>query len=663
VEREALWLRVVLGVTALVYLPALWAAFLGDDLFLASAQRFDGVNNPMIADWQGIGGYFTAHYWKGTLAADGLYRPITILSYATVYHTLAGLLPEAVAQHAVNVLLHLLATFLVHRLAVRLGAGRLAAGLAALVFGLHAIHHEAVVVVVGRADLLSLGAGLGGVLVLLGARSPASLAGAGDLWFVAFCSKESSLAWPLFAPLCGACRDGWSSLRRHCLWSAAAATAPLVAFFALRHHALADLPEYGQVAYLSNPLYWCDDGTRVFTATWIWFLALCKTVVPYPLLIDYGPSTFELVSNPLAPRYLLAATVLLGLLGAALLAARRQTLLFLAVACFFGFSFLTSNVPFAIGTVFGERLLYVPSLAASLLVAWLAARARPRLVAVITIAWCALCAGLLVTRHLTFRSLADVVQAEIKKNPASIKMQIEMAGIEKDAGQLEAAVARMQQSVAQDPLVPLAQNNLAAMLMSRHEASGAGRPEQRRKDLADAEAALRLGLASPVLFEREEKFLLLWNLGRVLRLQARPAEAWEALQDSFQSNPEHLPTVLDMLDLAWEGRQTDDVIVALIESGAKIDRQHAAWPLYRGLLQLRARRPAAAEPHLREALQRWPAQAGNPWRAAGPLADALVAQGRHGEAIAVVRQALADPRLPQQLRAAIEERLRSIQGR
>ena len=66
--------------------------------------------------------------------------------------------------------------------------------------------------------------------------------------------------------------------------------------------------------------------------------------------------------------------VLLGILVGGLWWARRQPLPFLAMAAFFGFSFLISNIPTPIETIFGERLYYTPAVGLSFLLAWVADR-------------------------------------------------------------------------------------------------------------------------------------------------------------------------------------------------------------------------------------------------------------------------------------------------
>ena len=71
-------------------------------------------------------------------------------------------------------------------------------------------------------------------------------------------------------------------------------------------------------------------------------------------------------------RFLQSCAVLTALFVCGIALVRRHPLVFLAMACFLGFSFATSNVLFAIGTIFGERLYFTPSLGLGIFAAWIA---------------------------------------------------------------------------------------------------------------------------------------------------------------------------------------------------------------------------------------------------------------------------------------------------
>jgi len=131
------------------------------------------------------------------------YRPVAALALA-VDLWLWG--PAPAPFHLVNVLLHAAITVLVGRLALALGAGRLAAVLAALGFALHPAHVEAVAFVSARSDLLPGLFVLGCLLAYrrvsgAGARAYSWWAIAAILLVAAMLAKESAVILPALMSL------------------------------------------------------------------------------------------------------------------------------------------------------------------------------------------------------------------------------------------------------------------------------------------------------------------------------------------------------------------------------------------------------------------------------------------------------------------------------
>lgn len=128
---------------ALPYLNSLEGPWLLDDVPLIA-------RNPMVQDPARWGRLWTTDYWAVTGAPSGLYRPLTMSTYALTWAA-AG--QETFVYHLTNVFLHAAVTLLVWRVGMggRTGAP---AVLAAAVFALHPVHAEAVANVVGRAELL-----------------------------------------------------------------------------------------------------------------------------------------------------------------------------------------------------------------------------------------------------------------------------------------------------------------------------------------------------------------------------------------------------------------------------------------------------------------------------------------------------------------------------
>lgn len=134
----------LLGVAAAVpYINSLTGPWLLDDYPLIAA-------NPHVTDPEQWRQLWVSDYWQVTGAPSGLYRPLTMSTYALTW-AVAG---EATwAYHFANVLLHVVVTLLVWRVGMGAGTGVPALG-GALFFALHPVHADAVAGIVGRAELM-----------------------------------------------------------------------------------------------------------------------------------------------------------------------------------------------------------------------------------------------------------------------------------------------------------------------------------------------------------------------------------------------------------------------------------------------------------------------------------------------------------------------------
>lgn len=104
------------------------------------------LSNPFIRslDARGLCDIFSA-------TVNKVYIPLTSLSFALEYHFFKT---SAFIYHFDNLVLHLAVTAMVLVLALQMGCSRLAAGIAALIFGLHPVHVESVAWVTERKDVL-----------------------------------------------------------------------------------------------------------------------------------------------------------------------------------------------------------------------------------------------------------------------------------------------------------------------------------------------------------------------------------------------------------------------------------------------------------------------------------------------------------------------------
>jgi hypothetical protein len=146
VERRA-FLAVALMATFIAYLGALSFGFVFDD-------HSQIISNASVHAWRYVPRYFMGHVWSYQyphLLAN-YYRPLFLL-WLRLNHALFGLAPWK--WHLVCVLLHVCATWLVYLLAMCILRDTWTAGIAALVFGLHPVHVEAVAYISAVPEMLS----------------------------------------------------------------------------------------------------------------------------------------------------------------------------------------------------------------------------------------------------------------------------------------------------------------------------------------------------------------------------------------------------------------------------------------------------------------------------------------------------------------------------
>jgi tetratricopeptide (TPR) repeat protein len=139
-------LGLALGLTFAVYSGTLRYQFVLDD-------RGQILENPAVHSWHYVPQYFTQHVWAGVFpeVLGNYYRPLFLL-WLRINDMLFG--SRAWGWHLTSVFAHVGVTVLVYLLASQVLKDRAGAALAALVFGLHPIHIEAVAWVSGVTEPL-----------------------------------------------------------------------------------------------------------------------------------------------------------------------------------------------------------------------------------------------------------------------------------------------------------------------------------------------------------------------------------------------------------------------------------------------------------------------------------------------------------------------------
>jgi protein O-mannosyl-transferase len=339
--------QVGLAVAALVaaallpYLNALRCGFVFDDQLLV-------VHHPTVTGPFAPLQVLAAPYWQAIQEAL-LWRPVTTASLALDWHLGGG---SPAFFHAVNLLLHAGVTLLWAWLVLRIGRRPALAIAAGLLFAIHPLHTEAVTWISGRAELLA-GAFALAALHLAWSKHrwlalPAILLAVG--------AKESAAALPLVLLFMSWAYRGKRDEAPP--WALGmAAFAPVLVYVVVRRAVLGTWSGPSPDP-MDNPMVGLGFFTRLPTALDAAGRYIALLLWPARLSVDYSAPVLTVVRG-ISPLNVLG---LLASAGLVYLAIRRRGEPEGWGAAFAVLTFaLASNIPIVIGTIFAERLLYLPS--------------------------------------------------------------------------------------------------------------------------------------------------------------------------------------------------------------------------------------------------------------------------------------------------------------
>jgi tetratricopeptide (TPR) repeat protein len=362
--------------TGRAYALVLGVALAASASSLANGFVFDDVRviqqDERVHSLRHLPGLLAGPYWSPDYANRN-YRPATSASFAVDWAISGG---RPLVFHATNVLLHLAVVALVLALAslVLTAPG---AVVAALWFAVQPVHVEAVANVVGRAEILAAAGYLVAVLAYMrigdaaahqlrglrsGALVVAVLAGAA----VAFGAKEHALTLPAVLVLA----DVWRARARGQRWRArlgrnalllGGVLALALGYLAARAHAVGGPFATGVAAPGLEGVSMWGRILVMAPAVLVWLEWL---VFPLHLSADYLPNEFvpraSLGVGQIAGFFVLAA-----LAWAALAARRRAPGVTVGFVWMLVTAAVASNVVFPTGVILGERLAYLPSVGAA----------------------------------------------------------------------------------------------------------------------------------------------------------------------------------------------------------------------------------------------------------------------------------------------------------
>ncbi len=418
-QRAALWVG---ALAVLGYANAIPNGFAYDDTSILAQNEVVTEGNVLEA--------WTRPYWPRHSEDSGLYRPVTVSSFAAEWRVFG---PNPVGYHAVNVGVHAVASLLL--LWLLIGWTTVAAAtVGASIFAVHPLHTEAVANIVGRGELYAAASVLAALLLYERGRHWSGLAryvrllAIGALYFIGLGSKEIAVTLPGLMVLIDVFRsqDRGLLLKRIrddlpvyaiCL---AALGAYLVARLSVVGALLGDLP--------APSLRGLTTAERLITAVSLWPQFLRLLLFPLSLSADYSPAVLFPVRSLVTIEAVLGLLVLFGL---GVVVSRTWTTRPLIAGGILWFGVAVSPVAqvfFPTGVLLAERTLYLPSVAIALVAAglWSAVSVReesPRTVSPIyrwaTVLVVALLLVRTVERNPTWMSTFATLETLSREHPES----------------------------------------------------------------------------------------------------------------------------------------------------------------------------------------------------------------------------------------------------
>lgn len=357
---------VLLIVPLLVYGWTVGHDYAVDDLGVISDHRH------VLAGIDGLGEIFTTNYRNGiNNFNDGLYRPLSLAVFAIFEEMAPG---SPVPGHLLNILVYcslVLAIFHLIRALPISHSNRLAFW-SSLFFAVMPIHTEVVANIKSLDELLGMTFGILSCLYFiryLEDGKPTKLIISMLMLMLGLFSKESTITYLGVVPVIAYMFYPELSIKKGLI-----SYAPLLAvaglWLLIRHNVMSSMqpldPEvFGQ---LNNPLSQLTGyGDQLASALNIQLIGLRKLFIPYPLLHDYSFDYLPTVRLASGPGIMLL--LFFGaLIGVTIWGVYKRKPWAFGLA-FYGITVSpVANVIFLNSTIFGERLLFTPSLGIAIIV-------------------------------------------------------------------------------------------------------------------------------------------------------------------------------------------------------------------------------------------------------------------------------------------------------
>lgn len=352
----------------LLYVQTIQYDYALDDLAAINENRFvqKGID--------GVGTLFSTLYWDG-FKSGGLqqYRPLSLVTFAMEWEFFPN---NPAAGHFMNVFYYALTGFILFRLLCRLFKNNLVIPfVATLLFIAHPVHTEVVANIKSRDEILCMLfsiVSLYWILDFIDVKKISKLFLSAFAFFLAILSKENALTMIAVVPLM------LYFFREIPVKKIFTATIPFIAM-ALLYLAIKTSIQHGALiakadALTNNILTEAPDYLmRMATAFYVLGKYILLLLFPAHLSMDYSFAQIRLMKITDLP-VLISIAVALALAVYTFFKIKKKDPVAFGILYFFITISLVSNLVVVIGTIMGDRLLYMPSLGFTIVIAVILAR-------------------------------------------------------------------------------------------------------------------------------------------------------------------------------------------------------------------------------------------------------------------------------------------------
>ncbi len=420
-----------------LYLPALLGiiAYLNTLGHQYALDDFSVIKDNFIVKRgiSGISTLFTTDYRFGYWTSPGtLYRPLSLVMFALEWHFFPD---NPMISHLLNVSLFGLSIFILTKFLLKLipNDQYWIAILAAGIFAVHPIHTEVIANIKSRDEILN---GLFSIMALwFFIRSYQNEKSIPDIlmglfcYFLALLSKESAITLLAIFPATGLLLDGKV---KKALIKSAPYVIPAVLFLLLRKAVIGGNISLDQTSILDNFIVGASNTSEhLGSAVLMLGYYLFGFLIPIRQVHDLGFNQIPLVGL-FSPLSLLAALVHIGMLVYIFMKWNKKDPIAYGLWFYLVGMSVASNLFITIGTSYGERLAYVPSIGLSIALVGLILRFMPKQTTgksvfrkgpmIICLVFLFACIGKTISRNPVWYNSLSLYETDVKYCPNAAKV-------------------------------------------------------------------------------------------------------------------------------------------------------------------------------------------------------------------------------------------------